>query len=356
MTLSAVTDENITCTSGIVILTPDGGLPSPNYEMAIWSKDGTPLYTDAASVPDSEKQTATSFLFGYRGSPANYFPNENGDYQFIVFDGNGCSALSNIVRMEDLGSISLSASHSGIVCADSSTSTLTITASGGTAPYQYSMDGGTTYQNENTFVNLPAGLYTVTVMDSSGSGSGCVETIDHEIDQPFRLTASPTIVEDASCNPSGARVKILNANGGQAPYEYSFDGGSSFNGNNERILLPGTYQLQLRDALGCVHDMDITIPTPTSDQNLNSDLTYNCDGTGTITINSSNPTDFDYTYALNGTDNTPIDIWLQTKAHFSLKILVPARLPKSEKLALSIVMSLKTGALRPVIVVRPEFW
>ena len=307
LTLSAVTDENITCTSGIIILTPDGGLPSPDYEMAIWSKDGTPLYTDAANVPDSEKQTATSFLFGYSGSPATYLPNEDGDYQFIVFDGNGCSALSNVVRIEDLGSISLSASHSAIVCADSSTSTLTVNASGGTAPYRYSTDGGTTYQNENTFVNLQAGFYTITVMDSSGSGSGCVETIDYEIDQPFRLTASPTIVEDASCNPSGARVKILNANGGQAPYEYSFDGGSSFNVSNERILLPGTYQLQLRDALGCAHDMDITVPAPTPDPNLDSDLTYNCDGTGTITINSSNPTDFDYTYALNGTDNTPID-------------------------------------------------
>lgn len=307
VTLSAVTSENITCTAGVVILRPGGGLSGSDYEMAIWSKDGIPLYADAASVPDTDKQTASSFLFGYRGSPATYFPNEDGDYQFIVFDDNDCSAISNTVRVEDLGGVSVSASHSAIVCADSSTSTLTISASGGTAPYRYSLDGGTNYQGGNAFANLSAGIYTITVADSSGSGTGCTETIEYEIDQPFRLTASPSIVEDASCNPAGARVRILNANGGLAPYEYSFDGGSSFNTTNESILLPGNYQLQLKDALGCVHDMDLTVPTPTPDPFFGSNVTYNCDGTGTIDITTSNTTDFEYSYALNGTDNIPVD-------------------------------------------------
>ena len=305
LTLSAVTSENITCSAGVVLLTPGGGLPSPDYRMAIWSKDGVPLYADAASVPDAAKQTATSFLFGYRGTPATYFPNEDGDYQFIVFDGNGCSSLSNIVTVEDLGGVSVSASHSAIVCADSSSSTLTITASGGNAPYQYSLDGGTTYQSSNTFVNMAAGFYTITVMDSSGTA--CVETIDYEIDQPFPLNASPSIIEDASCNPAGARVKIRNATGGQAPYEYSFDGGSNFDSNDERLLLPGNYQLQVRDALGCVHSMDLQVPTPVADPNLSSDIDYNCDGTATLTLNTSNASDFDYTYALDGTANTPAD-------------------------------------------------
>ncbi|WP_045800915.1 T9SS type B sorting domain-containing protein [Flagellimonas lutaonensis] len=306
--LSAITTDHITCNAGVITLTPQGGSPNPDYEMAIWAKDGVPLYTDPNDVPDTAKQNTTNFLFGYRGTPETYFPNEEGDYQFIVFDGNGCSALSNIVNIQDLGTVSIAASHTDIVCSDSSTSTLTVTATGGTAPYQYSLDGGTSYQTENTFVNLPAGRYTITVMDSSGTPtSRCIETLDYEIDQPFRLTASAAIVEDASCNPNGALVKILNPNGGQGPYEYSFDGGSSFSANDQRNLLPGNYQLVVRDALGCTFDMDLAVPTPAPDPNFDSNVVYACDGSGSITISPSNTTDFDYTYTLNGTENTPAD-------------------------------------------------
>ncbi len=48
LTLAAVTSENITCTPGVINLTPAGGLPSPEYEMAIWSIDGALQYADSA--------------------------------------------------------------------------------------------------------------------------------------------------------------------------------------------------------------------------------------------------------------------------------------------------------------------
>ncbi|WP_350290778.1 T9SS type B sorting domain-containing protein [uncultured Croceitalea sp.] len=304
LTLTAVTSENITCNAGIVNVSPAGGLPSPNYEVAIWSKDGVNLYADEASVPDTDYETTSSFLFGYRGTPSTYFPNEDGDYRFIVRDGNGCYAISNSVRVEDLGSLSISASDSGIICADSATASLNVSVTGGTAPYQYSLDGGTNYQNSDTFLNLSAGLYTITVMDSS-NGTSCVENFNYEIVQPFRLTASASIIEDASCNPSGALVKIMNANGGQAPYEYSFDGGSNFGTIDEQNLSAGTYQLVLRDALGCTFNMSLTVPTIPNDPSFAQDVVYDCDGLGTITINPSNTTNFNYSYALDGTPNTP---------------------------------------------------
>ncbi|MEO0900985.1 MAG: SprB repeat-containing protein [Bacteroidota bacterium] len=175
LTLVALTTANITCTAGIVTLTPNGGSPNPDYQMAIWSKDGIDMYTTPADVPVSALQTNPNFLRGYRGTPATYFPNEDGDYEFIVFDGNGCFAISNSVRVDEPGGLNISASDSGIVCADSATASLTVSVTGGTAPYQYSLDGGTTYQNSDTFVNLPAGFYTITILDSGGSGaSGCV--------------------------------------------------------------------------------------------------------------------------------------------------------------------------------------
>jgi hypothetical protein len=108
-TLNAITSENITCNPGIVNLTPDGGLPSPDYEMAIWSKDGTQLYVDEVSVPGSEFKTTASFLFGDSGNP-----NREGDYTFILKDGNGCYAISNSVRVDDLGALAISAAESRV--------------------------------------------------------------------------------------------------------------------------------------------------------------------------------------------------------------------------------------------------
>ncbi|KKO06295.1 hypothetical protein LCGC14_0067140 [marine sediment metagenome] len=309
--LIATNQENITCTSGVINLTATGG--TTGYEYAIYSKDGIAPYADETTIPDSDFTSNPSFLFGYEGNPSTYVPNEDGEYVFVIRDDNGCYGFSNIVQMEDLGTITIGASSTDITCADSSTAVLTITASGGNAPYQYSLDGGTTYQTENFFNNISAGNYTITVMDSSGTaGNGCIETYEYEVTQPFTLTASPSIIEDASCDTSGAAtptalVKILNASGGQAPYQYSFDGGSTFTAVDEQRLTPGTYQLAIKDALGCTTDLEITVPTAAIDPTFTNAITYECDGDGVVTITPSNTTDFTYTYKLNGTDNSPLD-------------------------------------------------
>ncbi|WP_299796218.1 T9SS type B sorting domain-containing protein [uncultured Maribacter sp.] len=309
--LTATNQDNITCTSGVINLTATGG--TTGYEYAIYSKDGVTPYADETTIPDSDFTSNPTFLFGYDTASSAYIPNEDGDYVFVIRDDNGCYGLSNMVTMDDLGSITISATNTDIICADSATAVLTITASGGNAPYQYSLDGGTNYQTENFFNNLAAGTYTITVMDTnSDPGNACIETLEYEVTQPFLLTASPSIIEDASCDTSGAAtptalVKILNGSGGQGPYQYSFDGGGTFSSVDEQRLTPGTYQLAIKDALGCETPLEITVPTAAIDPTFTNDITYECDGDGVVTITPSNITDFTYTYKLNGTDNTPAD-------------------------------------------------
>ncbi|WP_051554818.1 ice-binding family protein [Maribacter antarcticus] len=298
--LIATNSQNITCASGIATLTPSGGAPNTTYQMAIWSKDGVDLYANPSDIPAADLQSTPNVLF--RDST------DAGDYEFVVIDSNGCFAVSNSITIEDLGNPVITASNTTITCADSGTANLTVNVTGGTAPYRYSLDGGVNYQTTDTFYNLAAGFFTITVMDSSDNGGvGCVETLDYEVTQPFRLTASPSIIEDAFCDPNGALVKILNPNGGQAPYEFSFDGGSTFGFTDELRLLSGSYQLVLRDNLGCTYDMDITVPNPIAEPSFSQAVDYDCTGTGTITMTPSNTSDFNYTYSLNGTLNAPVD-------------------------------------------------
>jgi gliding motility-associated-like protein/uncharacterized repeat protein (TIGR01451 family) len=300
LNLVATNSQNITCASGIATLTPSGGAPGTTYQMAIWSINGVDLYTSTADILAADLQTTPNILF--RDST------DAGDYEFVVIDSNGCFAISNSITIEDLGSPVITASNSTITCADTGTANLTINVTGGITPYRYSLDGGINFQTVNTFNNLAAGFYTITVMDSSDNGGvGCVETLDYEVVQPFRLTASPSIIEDAFCNPAGALVKILNPNGGQGPYQFSFDGGSNFSPIDEQRLLPGTYQLAVQDALDCIENMEIIVPNPIAAPSFDQLVDYDCSGLGTITMTPSNTADFEYTYTLNGTINTPAE-------------------------------------------------
>lgn len=50
-------------------------------------------------------------------------------------------------------------------CTDSNDGSITVTGSGGSGNYEYSLDGGATYQSSNTFATLTVGAYTITIRD-----------------------------------------------------------------------------------------------------------------------------------------------------------------------------------------------
>ncbi|WP_423998428.1 T9SS type B sorting domain-containing protein [Maribacter sp. IgM3_T14_3] len=292
--LNAVISDQLTCNAGLISLSPSGGVPDPNYRMAIWMEKGTVLYTDEAdALANATFQSINDFLFLDAA--------DAGQYQFIVFDSNDCSDLSNVVTLENLGPVTIAASNTTITCADATTATLTINANGGTSPYEYSLDDGKTYQTVNTFTNLGAGIYNITVRDFGGSIATlrCTETLEYTITEPFKINASAAIVEDIACNATGTLVKILNATGGSAPYTYSFDGGTSFSTTSERSLSAGNYVLVVKDNMECTFEMDITVPKSVADPSLSKTVDYDCNGDATVTVTSSNTVDFNYTYSLN---------------------------------------------------------
>ena len=85
-------------------------------------------------------------------------------YSVKVTDCAGCIAIDDVV-VTALPAITATAAASAINCTSgATTTTLTVTASGGTGALQYSLNGGT-YQPGKTFT-VAAGTYTVTVRDA----------------------------------------------------------------------------------------------------------------------------------------------------------------------------------------------
>jgi hypothetical protein len=86
-----------------------------------------------------------------------------GTYTFSVSNASGCiSTASSDVVIINFTALNVIAS-AGIITTYGGTTTLTANASGGTSPYQYSLNGGA-FQPANTFT-VSAGTYTVTARD-----------------------------------------------------------------------------------------------------------------------------------------------------------------------------------------------
>ena len=97
-----------------------------------------------------------------------------GDYTVTVTDGYVCNSIVETVTVDGPSTdlILANIDQTDIVC-ESSLGSVTVEASGGTTPYLYSIDGGST-QSSGTFNDLSAGAHDVSVTDANG----CIETIE----------------------------------------------------------------------------------------------------------------------------------------------------------------------------------
>jgi len=129
-----------------------------------------------------------------------------------------------------------------ISCSGSNDGSITVDASGGVAPYGYSIDG-TTFQSENTFTGLAPGTYTITIRDSNGPGT--TATIGPIVlAEPVIPSVDITIVEND--------ITIIVGSGGTTPYQYSIDGGVTFTSTNTFTdLNDGAYFILVLDGNGC---------------------------------------------------------------------------------------------------------
>src|SRR5205807_2158411 len=112
-------------------------------------------------------------------------------------------------------------------------------ASGGTAPYQYSIDG-TNFQTAPLFGSLAPGGYLVTAKDAGGLTNTASLTL-----APVCITGLVSTI-DASCGKNNGTITIA-ASGGTAPYQYSLNGGGFQDNNVFGNLLSGDYTVTMQD-------------------------------------------------------------------------------------------------------------
>lgn len=135
-------------------------------------------------------------------------------------------------------------------CTNEAAGMIDVIVSGGINPLLYSLTGTVDInaQSSNQFIELPEGMYTLTVSDSIG----CDIVIDSIlISSPDEMLAS-YIVTSPDCTYGTLGSIDINVQGGTMPYSFSIDSGlTSTTQNSFNELEVGLYEILITDGLGC---------------------------------------------------------------------------------------------------------
>lgn len=177
----------------------------------------------------------------------------SGNYQVTITDSNGCTAVNNaLIQQPD--SLKLSFLVQPLICSGDSNAVVSATITGGTADYVFQWANGATGPVIN---NLVAGSYSLQVTDSNG----CILVDSVEVLQPDGLMVAVELDQPDCFGGQDGRIRML-VSGGQTPYRFSLNNGA-FGGSGAFLGLgAGTYQIQVRDANGCISGVMTTLDQP----------------------------------------------------------------------------------------------
>ncbi|MFM7079657.1 MAG: PKD domain-containing protein, partial [Bacteroidota bacterium] len=219
---------------------------------------------------------------GVSSSSNNNLP--AGTYSITVTDANGCTQQQSAIVTNVPSPTITSLNTINNSCYQQGDGTAAVTASFGTAPYSYSINGGASIQNNGNFLNLFAGSYTVVITDANG----CATDSAFNISEPLVLTINASTT-GSICSGSNGVVSLVGA-GGTTPYQFSNNNGNSFQTSGVfSNLVSGTYPIMITDANGCSSSLTATVtdsPGPLVLSVSSSNATCNgyIDGTVSVSI------------------------------------------------------------------------
>lgn len=131
---------------------------------------------------------------------------------------------------------------------------ISVTASGGSEPYDFNINGGD-YQSANLFKDLGAGSYTIRVKDTNNCWREVIISISASGSD---LTASVQTTADNECFSDNGTVSVTAA-GGTSPYIYKIDQ-TEFSEQSVFTNLPdGTHTILVKDAQGCQTTLGVAV-------------------------------------------------------------------------------------------------
>lgn len=177
---------------------------------------------------------------GGNGSTISVSPSSNTNYTVVGTDANGCVNSDMItVNVNALPTLSASPSATDSDCGGSNGSLLGANASGN-GPFSYSWsNGSTTVGNAASLSGIPAGNYTLTVIDNNG----CSALFGpYNVSNPGAPPAPAVSVDDST--PCFGSSVNLNATSSETSPTYNWTGPNGFTSNSSSVNIPNLTSLE----------------------------------------------------------------------------------------------------------------
>ncbi len=234
---------NFTATTTASICASDGSI-------TVNGTNGLPPYLYEITAGPVVRITQSSNVFS--GLPA-------GTYTVKMVDNCGTIVTKSVTVPGSYVAHTFTVTQQKVTCPGGSDGKLTISVSGGTAPYSYSLIAPSPVivgpQASNVFSGLPAGNYTIRVVDNCGSIKSTVFTLETLVANPLYLSSTSVVF----LNCSTLRVSLY-SNGGAIPYQYQIasPGPGAYQSSNifDIPVASGNYTFRVKDACGRTADLN----------------------------------------------------------------------------------------------------
>ncbi len=183
-----------------------------------------------------------------------------GFYKVTVTDEKGCegTAATNVTDVSR--PITIGVSKTDVICQGTTTGSVSLNPSGGTAPYTYAWSANAGGVTASSLTNLPVGKYNVTVTESGANRCSAVSFV--EIVAPeFSIQANILVKENSGQQPddgiiceNDAAILLVNAwvNPGSTNSSYRWNDASNSTSSSLTANAAGTYIVTVTDSRGCL--------------------------------------------------------------------------------------------------------
>ncbi|MCB0542351.1 MAG: gliding motility-associated C-terminal domain-containing protein [Saprospiraceae bacterium] len=217
-----------------------------------------------------------------------------GTYDVTVSAGGTCTQTASFTVPDQPNTPTINPNVTQSTC-NLDNGSISLTVSGGVAPYTYNWSNGATTPN---LTNIPAGSYDVTVTGANG----CTSTASINVgNNNPPITVNANIVANTTCNGGNGSITLI-VSPSNPNYTYIWSTGATT--PNLSNLPPGTYDVTVSAGGTCTQTASFTVPdqpnTPVINPNPNQSTCGLNNGSITLTV-TGGVTPYTYNWSTGAT-------------------------------------------------------
>ncbi|GAB4446830.1 MAG: hypothetical protein OHK0036_00270 [Bacteroidia bacterium] len=244
-------------------------------------------YCDGTAIGSNPTGGTAPYTYTWVTPPVNSATITNlcaGVYTIQVKDANNCLYFQSVTLTEP-NNLSDNANIKYPQCNGICDGSISIAPSGGTSPYSYLWNNGST---TSTLGSLCPGTYSLMISDNNG----CQYPFTYTLTGGISLSASTFITNNNCYNDCNGSAAVIGISGGAPPYSFNWSDPLGQSTPTAITLCNGTYTCTITDNNGCYDNFSVTITSPssiTANYSANNPTCGQCDGSANLTLSGGTP-------------------------------------------------------------------